>query len=62
MRQAGWYKFCLFLGALMKQLTACLIAGVGLIGTPAFAADMAAKLQRLHPRPPSITGPVGTSA
>jgi hypothetical protein len=37
---------------------ATVIAVVGLIGTPAFAADMPVKA----PCPPSITGPVGTLA
>ncbi len=44
----------------MKRL-ATAIAVAGLIGTPAFAADIALKAPRLHPRP-SITGPAGTLA
>src|SRR5262245_52769899 len=38
-RQAAWYRFCTFSGDTMKRL-ATAIAVAGLIGTPAFAADM----------------------
>ena len=39
------------LGSLMKSLSTCLIAAAGLIGTPAFAADMAVKAPLLEPVP-----------
>jgi outer membrane immunogenic protein len=37
----------MFSGAVMKKLATCLIGVVGLIGTPAFAADMAVKARPL---------------
>src|SRR5215468_2825532 len=41
----------MFSGAVMKKLATCLIGVVGLIGTPAFAANMAVKAPRPLPAP-----------
>jgi outer membrane immunogenic protein len=38
-------------GAVMKKLATCVIAIAGLIGTPAFAADMAVKAPPPPPAP-----------
>jgi hypothetical protein len=50
-RQAAWYNFS---GAVMKKLTTWLIGVVGLIGTPAFAADMAVKAPPPRPAPAPV--------
>jgi outer membrane immunogenic protein len=47
-------EFSMFSGAVMKKLATCLIGVVGLIGTHAFAADMAVKA----PPPPPAPAPV----
>jgi outer membrane immunogenic protein len=44
-------RFRMFSGAGMKKLATCLIAVAGLIGTPAFAADMAVKAPPPAPAP-----------
>jgi outer membrane immunogenic protein len=44
----------MFSGAVMKKLATCLIGVVGLIGTPAFAADMAVKAPRPLPAPAPV--------
>jgi outer membrane immunogenic protein len=44
-------RFCVFRGSLMKKLLVFSIAALGLIGTPAFAADMAVKAPPVAPAP-----------
>src|SRR5262249_18467501 len=49
-RQAVWYGFCIFSGDVMGKL-ATAIAAIALIGTPAFAADIATKAPAPSPAP-----------
>jgi outer membrane immunogenic protein len=49
-RQAAWYRFCIFSGAVVKKL-ATVVALAGLIGAPAFAADMPVKAAPVAPAP-----------
>src|SRR5262249_53414154 len=44
-------RFCLFSGAVMKKLAFVFFIGAGLIGTPAFAADMGVKAPPPAPAP-----------
>jgi hypothetical protein len=49
------------LGAVMKTPATYIVAITGLIGAPAFAADMAVKAPSPPPEPaPVYTGPAGT--
>src|SRR5262245_45494528 len=49
-RQAAWYRFSMFSGDGMRKL-AIAVAVTVLIGTPAFAADMAVKMPVKAPPP-----------